>query len=132
MPDGDEVTVPMPVPGFVTVIEYVSSVNVAVTVVAAVIVTTHVVFTPLQPPPVQPLKTDPVAGAAVRVTIVPESYSLHPAPHAVPVGAGVTVPVPVPLVTSVSSYVLSANVAVTVFAASIVTSQAVVPVHAPL
>jgi len=45
------------------------SVNVAVTVVAAVMVTTHGPA-PVHPPPLQPLKIDPVAGAAVSVTAV--------------------------------------------------------------
>jgi hypothetical protein len=46
------------------------SVKVAVTVVAALAVTTQVPV-PLQPPPDQPSKVEPVAGAAVSVTTVP-------------------------------------------------------------
>jgi hypothetical protein len=53
-------------------------------------------------------------------------------PQLMPVGVDVIVPAPVPAVAAVSTYVLSANVAVTDFAASIVTTQAPVPVHAPL
>jgi hypothetical protein len=45
------------------------SVNVAVTDVAAVTITTHVPVPP-QPPPLQPVNVDPVAGAAVSVTVV--------------------------------------------------------------
>jgi hypothetical protein len=41
-----------------------------VTVVAVVTVTTHVPV-PEHPPPVQPVKIEPVPALAVRVTIVP-------------------------------------------------------------
>ena len=44
--------------------------NVAVTVVAAVTVRVHVPA-PLHPPPLQPVKVEPVAGVAVRVTTAP-------------------------------------------------------------
>jgi hypothetical protein len=45
-------------------------VNAAVTVVAAFIVTVQGPV-PLQPPPLHPVKVEPVAGVAVRVTLVP-------------------------------------------------------------
>ena len=70
MPAGDDVTEPTPVPAVVTESGYVLSVNVAVTDVVEVIVTVHVPV-PLQPPPLQPLKTEPADGAAVSVTAVP-------------------------------------------------------------
>jgi len=66
---GELVTVPAPVPFFVTVRAKLWSVNVAVTVVAAVMVTTHGPV-PEHPPPLQLVKLEPVAGAAVRVTAV--------------------------------------------------------------
>ena len=40
------------------------------TVVAALIVTVQVPV-PVQPPPLQPVKVEPAAGAAVKVTAVP-------------------------------------------------------------
>ena len=72
MPAGELVTVPLPVPFFVTV-----SVNcwagcvlkVAVTVVLAFSVTVQSPV-PLQTPPLQPAKTDPFTGAALSVTVV--------------------------------------------------------------
>ena len=66
MPAGDDVTVPEP--DFVTVSRNDFNVNVAVTVFAPSIVTWHVPV-PLQPPPLQPVKFELVAGAAVSVTI---------------------------------------------------------------
>jgi hypothetical protein len=45
-------------------------VKVAVTVIAEFIVTVQGPV-PVQPPPLQPVKVDPLAGLAVRVTAVP-------------------------------------------------------------
>ena len=70
IPAGVLVTVPLPVPTFVTVSAKVGTSNVALTVVAAVKVTMQEPG-PVQPPPLQPVKVDPVAGVAVRVTAVP-------------------------------------------------------------
>src|SRR5439155_22549110 len=51
-------------------------VKVAVTACAALIVTVQVpVPVPVQPPPLQPLKVEPAAGAAVKVTAVPLAYA---------------------------------------------------------
>ena len=73
----------------------------AVTDVAALSVTVHVPV-PVQPP-LQPLKIEPAAGAAVKVTAVPLANAAeHVAPQAMPAGALVTVPVPVPLGLTVS------------------------------
>jgi len=69
IPAGVLVTVPLPVPAFVTV-RAIGTSNVAVTVVAADRVTVHEPV-PVQPPPLQPLKVDPAAGVAVSVTAVP-------------------------------------------------------------
>jgi len=44
--------------------------KVAVVVLAAFMVTVQVLV-PVHPPPDQPVKVDPAAGAAVRVTAVP-------------------------------------------------------------
>ncbi len=71
MPDGEEVTVPLPAPAFVTVKAYVVMVllKVAVTLRAAVIDTAQVPV-PVQAP-LQPAKVEPLAAAAVSVTEVP-------------------------------------------------------------
>ena len=76
--------------------------KVAVTVVAAETVTVQVPV-PAQPPPLQPLKVEPAAGAAVRVTAVPlVKLAEQVAPQVMPAGALVTVPVPVPALETVS------------------------------
>src|SRR5207253_9532966 len=73
----------------------VMSVNVAVTVVAALRVTVQAPG-PEQPPPVQPLKVEPAAGAAVSVTAVPLAKLAAPvAPQVMPAGRLVTGPAPV-------------------------------------
>ena len=69
IPDGELVTVPDPLPAFVTVKAYLLSVKVAVTDLAASMVTTQVPV-PEHPDPDQPVKVEPVEGAAVRVTTV--------------------------------------------------------------
>jgi len=73
------VTVPDPVPDFVTIKLYavVAAVDVdvlkaAVTDVAAVIVTVQV-SVPEHPPPDQPEKVDPLFAEAARATDVPDS-----------------------------------------------------------
>ena len=61
----------MPVPVLLTVsVRGTAAVNVAVTVVSALRVTMQVPV-PEQPPPLQPVKVEPAAGVAVRVTVVP-------------------------------------------------------------
>src|SRR5207245_8647568 len=93
---GELVTVPLPVPAGVTVRVKVCSVKVAVTVVAAETVTTHDPV-PEHPPPLQPVKVEPAAGAAVSVTTVPlVKLAEHVGPQVIPAGALVTVPLPVP------------------------------------
>src|SRR5437016_4980141 len=95
MPAGLLVTVPSPAPALETVSVKVG-VKVAVTVVAAETVTTHDPV-PEHPPPFQPLKVEPAAGAAVSVTAVPlAKLAVHVAPQLIPAGALVTVPLPVP------------------------------------
>jgi hypothetical protein len=103
MPAGLEATIPVPVPFFVTPSVYVLEsvvVNVAVTFCAADIVTAQL-FVPVQAP-LQPANVEPAAGAAVRVTLVPElKLALHAAPQLMPVGDEVTVPLPVPALPTV-------------------------------
>ena len=65
------VTVPVPVPDFVTVKLYTVVAKVAVTDVAAVIVTVQVPV-PEHPPPNQPVKVYPLFAEAVNVTDVPD------------------------------------------------------------
>ncbi len=85
---------------------------------------------PEQPPPLQPVKVEPAAGAAVKVTAVPLAYVAEQvAPHEIPAGALVTVPEPVLLTVSVK--VGTAKVAVTVVAALSVTVQVPVPEQPP-
>lgn len=59
--------------------------------------------------PLQPVKLEPGLAVAVNITTVPCS-------NKAPTGSPTTVPEPVPAVVTVSSYWLSANVAVMVFA----------------
>ena len=95
--------------------------NDAVTMVSSVTDRVHVLV-PVQPPPDQPVKAEPVAGVAVRTTLV---VALKSAAQVAPqlmsvVAAGVdvdvTVPVPVPARTMVRVFVGSEKVAVTVLA----------------
>jgi len=52
---------------------------------------------PVQPPPLQPAKTDPEAGTTVTVTVVPpENDGEQVVPQLMPLGLLVTVPLPVP------------------------------------
>jgi len=75
--------------------------KVAVTTWAAFIVTVQEPL-PLQAP-LQPMRAEPTAGVAVRVTAVPlANEAEHVAPQEIPAGALVTVPVPAPLGLTVS------------------------------
>ncbi len=96
MPAGSLDTVPLPVPDGVTVSVYVSVLNVAVTDRAADIVTVQVPDAFVQSP-LQPAKTEPVVGVAVRTTEVPSlKLAVQVAPQLMPAGLLVTVPVPPP------------------------------------
>lgn len=120
-----------PGPDTVTASVY-SSANVAVAVRAPLIVTVHVVVVPEQLPD-QPVNRD--AGdreaAAVSVTLVPElKYAVHSTPQFTPPTFEVTVPDPAPDFAAVSRY-CAVNVAVTLRAALIASTQVPVPVHDP-
>src|SRR5947199_7739100 len=131
MPAGLLVTVPAPVPALETVSVKVCRVKVAVTVVAALRVTVQAPG-PEQPPPVQPLKVEPPAGAAVSVTAVPlAKLAAQVAPQVMPAGLLVTVPAPVPALETVSVKVCRVKVAVTVVAPESVTVQGPVPAQPP-
>src|SRR2546425_4692212 len=70
----------------------VMSVNVAVTVVPALRVTVQAPG-PEQPPPLQPLKVEPAAGAAVSVTGVPPAeLGAEDAPQVEAGGGGPAIP----------------------------------------
>jgi hypothetical protein len=119
--------VPLPAPVFPTVSVKVGTLKVAVTVFAALMVTVQIApDTELQP--LQLPKTDPLAAAAVSVTVVPLLYdSEQSAPHVIPAGLDVTVPLPAPVLPTVSAklWVWTLNVAVAVRAAFIVTVHVV-------
>ncbi len=70
IPAGTLLTVPLPLPVSLTVRVKVGTSKVAMTTVPAVRVTVHEPV-PEQPPPLQPVKTEPADGVAVRVTGVP-------------------------------------------------------------
>src|SRR4029453_15927255 len=102
---------------------------VAVTVVAALSVMVQVAGQLL---PTQPVKVEPGAGTAVKVTAVPLANAAeHVAPHVIPAGLLVTVPVPPPVLATVSVKLCTAKVAVTVVAALSATLQVPVPVQPP-
>jgi hypothetical protein len=104
---------------------------VTVTVLAALSVTVHVPV-PEHPPPLQPVKVEPAAGVAVKVTAVPLAYAAaHVAPQEIPAGLLVTVPVPAPALLTVNVKVWTAKVAVTVVAALSVTVHVPVPEQPP-
>src|SRR3989441_10352710 len=73
----------------------VMSVNVAVTVVAALRVTVQAPG-PEQPPPLQPLKVEPAAGAAVSGTAGAPAEAPPPGPPPGVAGGGVPPPPPPP------------------------------------
>ncbi|PYN84297.1 MAG: hypothetical protein DMD87_28100 [Candidatus Rokuibacteriota bacterium] len=105
-------------------------VKVAVAPRTALMVTLQVPV-PAQPP-LQPVKADPAAGAAVRVTTVPEVKKVEQlAGQEMPAGALPTVPVPVPAVVTASANDDCTKVAVTAVAAFSVTAQVPVPEQPP-
>src|SRR5262245_31053863 len=132
MPEGELVTVPLPVPPLFTVSAKDDRMKVAVTEAAAFIVTTQVPV-PVQPP-LQPVKVETVAGAAVRVTAVPAVNEVEQVvPQLIPEGELVTVPPPAPALLTVSAKDDFMKVAVAVVAAFIVPVPVVaVPVQPPL
>src|SRR5207247_5523256 len=84
------------------------------------------------PPPLQPVKVEPAAGMALRVTTVPlAKLAEQVAPQLMPAGALVTVPLPVPAGVTVRVKLCRVKVAVTVVAAETVTAQVPVPEQLP-
>ena len=116
MPAGVLETVPAPLPALVTVSGTSCRSKVAVTVVAAVSETVQVPV-PEQPPPLQPVKVEPAAGLAERVTLPLGKLLEQVAPHEMPAGVLETVPLPLPALLTVSGTSCRSKVAVTVVAA---------------
>jgi hypothetical protein len=130
MPDGEDVTVPPPVPPLLVVKVYWITSKLAVTDLAASTVTMHVPV-PVHAPD-QPANCDVPSGVAVRVTWVPVvKPAAQVLPQSMPDGEEVTVPVPpfMPFLLIVKTS--RSKLAVTDLAASMVTMQVAVPVHAP-
>src|SRR5690349_21762771 len=101
-PRGEDVTVPVPVPFLVTVTKNGAGAVTNVAVTAAVVESVHAPV-PVQPPPFHPENTDPAAGVAVRVSVVPgPNWELQVEPQVMPVGDEVTKPVPVPPLSTVT------------------------------
>ncbi len=95
MPAGLPLTVPEPVPPFVTDNVTGTRLKVAVTDVAALTVTAQVPVP--EQAPLQPAKEEPAAGVAVSVMAVPWVRDCEQvAPQLMPAGLLVTVPEPVP------------------------------------
>jgi hypothetical protein len=131
IPDGAEVTMPVPAPAGVTVNVCGPMKNVAVTVVSAFNTTVHVPV-PLHPPPDQPENTEPAAAAAVNVTLVPcANDAAQVPPQLTPDGADVTEPLPAPAGVTVNVCSPIKNVAVTVVSAFNTTVHVPVPLHPP-
>jgi hypothetical protein len=130
MPDGALETGPLPVPDLETVSTGVL-VNVAVTFLGASMTTVHAEVP--EHAPDHPANTEPVFGVAVSVTVVPvPNDALQELPQAIPAGELETGPLPSPAFDTVRGWPALLNVAVTVFAKSIVTLQvAADPVQAP-
>ena len=131
MPVGELATLPLPVPDVVTLRTKDACMKVAVTVWAALIVTEQLPV-PEQPPPLQPVKVDPAAGEAVKVTTVPLGKAAEQVtPQEMPAGVLLMVPDPAPALLTVSEKLGRAKNAVTVWAALIVTVQVPVPEQPP-
>jgi hypothetical protein len=130
IPAGLLVTVPVPVPAFVTARLKVCTLKVAATLFAASIVTRQVPVP--EQAPLQPAKMAPAEGAAVNVTEAPEPNEAEQvAPQSIPAGEEVTVPVPVPVLVTERLKVCRVKLALTDLAASMVTIQFPTPLQTP-
>src|SRR5439155_7493247 len=105
--------------------------NAAVTDSVRFIMSAHVVAGPLQAPP-QLAKRVWIPGAAVSVTWVPAvKLAEQVGPQSIPAGVLVTVPPADPRSATASVTGVSVNVALTVVASPIVTTQVPGPLHPP-
>ena len=127
-PAGVLVTVPLPEPETVSVsATTVVGAKVAVIVVALTGETVQVLV-PVQPPPDQPVKTEPAAAVAVTTTGLPDGKLAEQlVPQEMPAGALVTTPLPSPARITVSVTGAGAKVALTVVAVVSVSEQDPVP-----
>jgi hypothetical protein len=132
IPAGVLVTVPLPAPDKATVNAMLPMppLKVAVTVSAAESVRLQVLM-PVQAP-LHPPKEKLLFGVAVRVSwLLGAKLALHVPGQLIPAGLLVTEPVPLPVVATVRA-MPALNVALTVSAAVIVTTQELVPEQLPL
>jgi len=130
MPEGDEITVPPPVPLLLALTVYWITSKLAVTAFAALIVTKQLPV-PLHAPD-QPVKVEVASATAVSVTPAPMvKLAAHVLPQLMPAGDEVTVPPPVPVLPTVRPNWIRSKLAVTDFAASAVTRHVPVPLHDP-
>jgi len=126
------------VPAFACGVETVNAVvvvvfrlNVPVTDCAILIVTVQLPVPVQPPPPLHPIKSEPGAALADKVTLVPlAKLALQVPGQLIPVGMLVTVPEPLPAIVTDNAKLIT-NVAVTVCAILIVTVQLPVPVQPP-
>src|SRR5438477_12339781 len=86
---------------------------------------------PEQPPPCQPVKTEPGAGVGVSVTRLPLVYLQQLVPQVLPAGLLATVPLPAPAATTVRAEVCRSTVAATVLSAARDTVQGATPAPPP-
>jgi uncharacterized repeat protein (TIGR02543 family) len=136
MPEGAEVTVPLPPPWTVT--ESVRGTGGSKVAPADAFPSIVSVHSPVPAPPhapVQPANVELPAGEGVRVTEPPcAKVAVHapefPEEHEIPEGEDVIVPLPLPPTVTVSEYP-GANVAVTERSALIVTEQVPAPPQSP-
>src|SRR5438093_11114879 len=113
--------VTVPIPLGLTASEKVGA-KLAVTAVAAETVTVQDPV-PVQPPPLQPMKTELAPGVAVSTTTVPlAKLAVQAAPQLMSPGVPVTVPVPAPLGLTVNEKG-GVKVAATLAGADLVTGQ---------
>jgi hypothetical protein len=102
MPLGVEVTRPVPFPVGLTVSVKPFFAN-AASIEVSLLTTTTQVPVPLQPPPVQAVKSEAASAVAVSVTEVPGvTDKVHAVPQLIPAGVEATVPAPPPLRVTVS------------------------------
>jgi len=103
MPEGDEVTVPPPVPVFAMLSPFWTTSKLAVAEFTASMLTVQVAV-PLHAPD-QPVKIDVPSAVGVRVTIAPVvKLAVQVGPQSIPAGEEVMLPPPAPVLLTVSVY----------------------------
>jgi hypothetical protein len=116
IPNGDDVTVPVPAPDFVTVRVYLITsfgLNVAIILLFEFIVIITVVSIPVASPD-HPPNSDDESDVAVNVTLVPyANWYEHVDPQLIPAGLDMIVPVPAPEFVTVRVYSKLLNIAIT-------------------